>query len=270
MPATSRLSYWSKRRATWERNAQHWGPLAAKDLVNGLDKVQFLPESCVESSSLCLGLDCQYAGDVEHAELFFRRAVAVADKLIAEDKCRSNPINEGGYSQNLAVVIRGRAYSRWLLGAGLDRAEMRQVAEHMVTWCLTKALDRKRIHDSMTMSPYMEGVRAAMVACDLDLAAEFLRTKHKFHWHHALERDLWTRLIAAYPDVNDDLKEEVEAFFDRVRDPDFEEKPDGKVPTFLNRDILALETGIIRQMYVINNSALDPVDPKDVIRAVAR
>ena len=269
MPAAERSSYYAKRYGVWERNAQHWGPLAAQNLENELDRVQFLPESCVESSGLFLGLDCRYAGDAVHGNLFLSRAVAVADKLIGDDKCRSNPVNEAAFPKNLGVVIRGRTYSRWLLGEALDRTEMRRVAQHMVEWCLTKALDHKRIHDSMTMSPYMEGVRAAMVGCDLDLAAEFLRTKHKFRWHHAIERDLWTRLIAAYPEVDDELNEEVEVFFDRVRDPDFEERADGKIPTFINRSILALETGIIRQMYVVNASALDPVDPEDVIREVA-
>ena len=270
MAATRRVSYRSKRRAIWEQNAEHWGPLASEDPFRDWQKHRFIPESSVEDGSLCLGLDCMYAGDVEHARLFYQRAIAVADRLIAEDKCRSNPINEAGYPHNLAAVIRGRAYSRWLLENELNRAEMRQVAEHITAWCLTKATDHKRFHSSMTMNYYMEGVRAAMVACDLDLAADYLKAKHQFRWHHGLERALWTRLIAAYPDVNDDLKEEVEAFFNRVRDPDFEEKPDGKIPTFINRDILALETGIIRQMYVINDSALDPVAPEAVIEAVAK
>ncbi len=60
------------------------------------------------------------------------------------------------------------------------------------------------------------------------------------------------------------------AFFDRVRDPDFEEKLDGKTPTYIGREILALETGIIRQMYLINQSATDEVDPQAVIEAIAR
>lgn len=65
------------------------------------------------------------------------------------------------------------------------------------------------------------------------------------------------------------MRQEVESFFDRVRDPDFEEKPDGKIPTFIRRDILALDTGIIRQMYLVNASPLDTLDPKAVIEAVA-
>jgi hypothetical protein len=64
------------------------------------------------------------------------------------------------------------------------------------------------------------------------------------------------------------LREEVESFFDRVRDPDFKEVLNG-LPTFVNREALALDTGIIRQMYFVNTSPQDPVDPNMVIDAVA-
>jgi hypothetical protein len=224
----------------------------------------------VESASLCYAFVCLYAKDERNAETFCRRAIAVADRIIADNKCRANDVCEAAYPKNLGVVIRGRAYARWLLGEGLDRAAMRQVSEYMATWCLSKAMDCKRFHDSMTMNVYMEGVRAAMVACDLDRAAELLKTKQKLRWHHGVERSLWRRLIEAYPDIGDGLKVELEVFFDRVRDPDFEERVEGGPSTFINREILALETGIIRQMYVINASPHDDPDPKKVIEAIAR
>jgi hypothetical protein len=220
------------------------------------------------------GLTCLYANDRGHAAASLRRAIKHANRVEATDLCKSHPVAEAGFPANLAVVIRSRTYARWLLGESLDRGEMRQVAEYLTAWCLTKATDCKRFHRSMTMSIYLDGVRAAMVSCDLDHAAELLKTKHKFQWHHAGERDLWTRLIAAYPEVSLDLRGEVEEFFDRVRDPDFEEfeldAHGQKIRTFFNREILALETGIIRQMYVVNRSALDPVEPGAVIEAVAR
>jgi hypothetical protein len=266
--------YHHKHRAHWESNEQNWDRVLAMDVFANWELPDPLPAVRVEGSSLVLALECFCAGDTEHGAAFCRQAISVANRIIAEDRCTSNPVAEAGYPKNLAEVLRGRAYAQWLLGAELDRAEMRRVGEHLATWCLTKATDFKRFHRSMTMSVYLDAVRAAMVACDLDYAVKLLKTKHKFRWHHAGERDLWTRLIAVYPDIGPDLRQELEVFFDRVRDPDFDEFEWGefgrKIRTFINREILALETGIIRQMYVVNASALDPVDPKAVIEAVAR
>jgi hypothetical protein len=275
MSVPRRITYFAKRRADWQRQGTAWDKLAAKDLVSELDEPNSMPEMSVEDRSLTPGLACLYVGDRAHGEAFCRRAIAVADRIVAEDKCRANEVCEAGYPENLGVVLRGRAYARWLLGEPLERAELRRVAEHMVEWCLTKAMDRGRFTDSITMCHYLEGVRAAMVACDLDYASDLLKTKQPFLWHHAVERDLWARLVGAYPDVGPELREEVEEFFDRIRDPDFDEviatdSQGRKVHTFINREILAMETGIIREMYLASDSALEPVDPVRVLREVAR
>jgi hypothetical protein len=263
-------SYKVKRTSHWARNRAAWDKLTNDDPFQDWDVPDPLPERLVEGIELHGALACLYADDRAHGDAFCERAIAVAERIIAEDRCRSNPVAEAGYPRNLGAVMRGRAYSRWLLGEPLDRPEMRRMAEYIATWCLTKALDRRRFHDSRTMNIYLEGVRAAMVACDLDYAAELLKTKHEFRWHHAVERDLWTRLIAAYPEVDEPLRMEFETFFDRVRDPDFEDLPGGHPPpTFVNREILALETGIIRQMYLVNASALEPVSAEAVIEPVA-
>lgn len=264
-----RISYRARRLDIWKSAENDWPKMASENPFANWERPKQMPELGVEDLNLLPALECLYAGDPTNGKSFLRHAIDVADRLIEEDRCRASPICDAGYPHNLGVVLRGRAYSRWLLGDPLDRKDMRRVAECMTEWCLTKAIDKKRFHDSITMCTYLEGVRAAMIACDLDYASELLKTKHKFRWHHAAERDLWTRLIAAYPDVSAELRQEVEAFFDRVRDPDFEEKPDGKIPTFIRRDILALETGIIRQMYLINASPHDPDDPKAVIEAVS-
>ena len=70
------------------------------------------------------------------------------------------------------------------------------------------------------------------------------------------------------PKIGARLRDDFEVFFDHIRDPDFKEVLDG-LPTFINREALALDTGIIRQMYLVNASPLDPVDPNAVIEAVA-
>jgi len=273
MTTSTKPSFAVKHKTRWNETADGWDRLLEKDYTDTLDRDP-MPEGFVESLSLKYGLYCLYAGDHEHADAFCRRAIVLADQIIADDKCRANPIREQGYPRNVGEVFRGKTYAKWLLGEPLDRKLMYRVAESMREWCLTKAIDQKQFHDSITMNMYMEGVRAAMIASDLDYASELLKTKHKFRWHHAIERNLWTQVIAAYPDVPQVLREDVETFFDRVRDPDFKEEEWSDtahrfIPTFINREILALDTGIIRQMYIINASPLDPVDPKAVIEAVA-
>jgi hypothetical protein len=267
-------SYAERYSAIWTSVGDGWDQMLENDpFEKSADRELLAPEIAPETQLLD-GLRCLYASDRIHGDEFLQRATKHANRVEADNLCRANEVCEAGYPHNLAVVVRSRAYARWLLGETLARSEMRSVGEYLTTWCLTKATDHRRFHDSITMCFYLQGVRAAMIACDLDYAAELLKTKHKFRWHHAGERDLWTRLIAAYPEVSLDLRGELEEFFDRVRDPDFEEfeldAHGQKIRTFINREILALEAGIIRQMYVVGRSALDPVEPGAVIEAVAR
>jgi len=243
--------------------------VALEDRLTDWSKSFQLPES-VASMPLENALLCLYAADQVHGNQFLERAVTFADRLIAEDRCHANPTVKQGYPRNEGVILRSRNYARWLLGQRLDQSALRIVAGHLTTWCLTKAIDHARFHDSITMSIYLDGVRAAMVSGDVEYVRELLATKHAFRWHHAKERELWTRLAATYPELDSEFRDDVEGFFDRVRDPDFQELPDGRVPTYINRKMLALESGIIRQMYVMNASKDDPVVAQDVVRAVAR
>lgn len=266
-------SFATKHRDHWERNAQAWGPLSEAELFRNWTLNDRVPELRVEDTELHCALACFYAQDRTHAHQFCRRAILVADRIIAEDLCLANPVCEAGHPQNVALVLRGLTYAKWLLGEPIERKALHRVAEYLAEWSLTKAVDRKRFNDSATMNTYLEGVRAAIITCDLDYGAELLKIKQKFRWHHAVERELWARFISAYPEISSALREEFEGFFDRVRDPDFEEFEWGefgrKIYTFINREILALETGIIRQMYLVNASPLDLVDATAVIQAVA-
>jgi hypothetical protein len=221
------------------------------------------------SQPLRLALQCAYADDDCRAKVFFERAVQNADRLIAEKRYLDTKVAESGHPRNLAEILCGRAYACWLLGARLGRCDIRRAAEHFVTWCRTKAEDRRSFNDSLTMSYYLAGVRAAMIACDLDYASELLRANDRLRWHHAREFDLWRRLVAMYPEVTDEFDTEFEIFFDVVRDPDFGDADDiGRV--FIRRIWVALETGIIREMYIVNASPHDDPDPKAVVTAVAR
>jgi len=254
------------------------------------DKKSDLPSVCV-TNELSIGLVCLYAGDWERGAIFLDRTIRNAHRLEAEDRFHDTEVAEAGYPLSHAEVIRARALARWLLDEPLtradpwfaakmtpvsgithdfskfNRADFRKAAEMYVAWCLTKAEDRKRFVSSYTMSIYLQGVRCAMIANELDYAGELLGTKQRLRWHHGTERELWTCLATTYPAMKLKLREDVASFFDRVRDPDFKEVLDG-LPTSVDREALALDTGIIRQMYFVNTSPLDPVDPNAVIDAV--
>jgi hypothetical protein len=217
---------------------------------------------------LSIGLTCLYSGDQRTASVFLRRTIRNADRLETEDRFHDTEVAEAGFPRSHAEVIRARALARWLLGEPMNRADLRKAAEMFISWCLTRAEDHKRFSSSLTMDSYLHGVRAALIAHDLDCVRNSLSTKHTFRWHHGNERDLWTRLVNACPRIDAKLRTEIECFFDRVRDPEFKEVLDG-LPTAIDREALALDTGIIRQMYLVNASPLDLVDPQAVVEAVA-
>ncbi|HNQ24956.1 MAG TPA: hypothetical protein PKK06_17905 [Phycisphaerae bacterium] len=263
-----RASYKNRYRKKWAVNESGLDQLIGEDSFDARwDRPSDTPAVRVWHE-LSIGLTCLYSGDERRAKVFLCRTIRNADRLEAEDRFHDTEVAEAGHPYDLAEVIRARALAHWLLGEPLNRADLRRAAEMFVTWCLTKAEDRRRFIDSLTMSIYLQGVRCALMANDLDYARDLLATKHKFQWHHGNERELWMRVVSAFPKIDARLREDIEVFFDRVRDPDFKEVQD-RLPTFINREALALDTGIIRQMYLVNGAPLDQVYPQAVIDAVA-
>lgn len=264
----TKVSFTQKYSRRWADYESSYDELARNDSRAGhWDRAKDLPAGSV-TANLSDGLVCAYAGDDVRARILFERAISYANRLEAEDRFHDTEVAEAGHPHDLAEVVRARALAHWLLGEPLNRADFRKAAEMFVTWCVTKAEDRRRFNDSVTMNVYLQGVRCALVACDLGFSGELLATKHKFRWHHCEEKALWTRLVSERPKIGARLRDDFEVFFDHIRDPDFKEVLDG-LPTFINREALALDTGIIRQMYLVNASPLDPVDPNAVIEAVA-
>lgn len=266
---TSNVSYKDQYRRRVSDADASWQRLIDREIHEQTwDKPSHTPEEPV-NLNVTFALQCAYGADRCRSEVLLKRAVKYGDGILELDLCRATPVSKAGYPGNVGAIVRGRAYARWLLGGPLDRAELRQAAEHLVTWCLTKANDRRRFSDSLTMDVYVGGVRAALVAWDLDYARELLATRHALRWHHGRQRELWTSLVQRYPDIDQELRDEIEDLFDDVRDPDFEEVIDG-METFITQDWVRFETGIIRQMVLINDSPLDPIDPQIVIKAVSR
>ncbi|HNU47166.1 MAG TPA: hypothetical protein PKH26_17920 [Phycisphaerae bacterium] len=265
----ARASYYARRYAVWSANDSGWTQIIREDRdAKNWGRPSHLPGTSV-STPLHFGLDCLYVGDVQRGRVFVERAIRNADRLTAEGRYLDTEIARAGHPRNLAEILRGRVYARWLLGEALDRRTLHQVAEYIATFCRTKADDRKSFNDSTTMNDYLQSVRAALIACDLDYAGQLLNVRDRFRWHHGREKDLWLRLARMHPDLTDEFDEEFERFFDRVRDPDFLDSDEiGRV--HVDRDCLALETGILREMYIINASPYDDPSPQAVIDAVAR
>ncbi len=153
----------------------------------------------------------------------------------------------------------------------MGRKELRGASGHFATWCMAMAEDHERFDDPLTMDFFIAAVRTAIVASDLDYASELLRTNRELRWNFAEQRSLFGRMIQMYPDLTDAFDIEFEAFFDKVRDPDYHDGPPQRIEKWIphDREMLALETGIIREMYVVRSSPHDAVDPKAVIEAIA-
>ncbi len=81
---------------------------------------------------------------------------------------------------------------------------------------------------------------------------------------------MWARFVERHPRFDEEFREEFERFFDRVRDPEFKDESGTEdAMVYVRHEWLALDMGVIRQMYLINASPHDPVDPQAVIDAVA-
>jgi len=261
-------SYRNQYYRRWKDDEASFDGILSNDIFEERwDRASDLPAMPV-TVRLADGLACAYAGDMKRALCLFELTIRYADRREAEDRFHDTEVAEAGYPCNLAETLQARAYARWLLGEGLDRDQVRKAAEHFVEWCLTKPDDCRRFVSPVTMGFYLGGIRAAAVTGDIDYARQIAEAPHRFTDYHAEERNVWVRLLTEYPRVSADFRKEFECFFDRVRDPDFQVMVRG-YPTFVRRDWLALDTGIIREMYLVNASPLDPVDPKAVIEAVA-
>ena len=261
-----RLQKWLEHRDGWDQLvSQEWEQRKEANWPRASDK-----PSWRVTQPLRDGLECLCAGQDEHGETLLRRAVRNADRLISEDRLHDTEIADIDYPRPLGEIVQGRAYAKWLLDEPLDRDTIRKAAEHLVTWCLTKPDDHKRFISNVTMDYYLTGVRCALIAFDIPYASELVSTKQRFLFHHLNEKQLWARFVERYPRFDDEFRDEFEKFFDRVRDPEFKDESGTKdAMIYVRHEWLALDMGIIRQMYLLNASPLDPVDPQVVIDAVA-
>lgn len=258
-------SYSAAHQRLWHAHPSAWDKLRAKDPFDGWTRGAYFTGDVRVDQSLKLSLECLWAREDAYAQVFLVQTIQIADRCLAEDKFQDHPMSEQAYPRNFATVLQGRAYASWLLGEPLAVDVLKQAAELLRTWCLTKSGLTGRSRSDIDMNDYLRAVRTAFVAGDVAVASDYLTLKAKFRWHHAIERALWTKLITQVPSASAEFRLEFEEFFDRVRDPEF---PEAK-QVFISKKVLALESGMIRQKYLVNSSPDDPLDPKAVIAAVA-
>jgi len=262
------VTHLEKRRERWRQNTASLDQIIANDVFSEDWDRSFDTPGVEVWHTLHIALACLYAGDEHRGYILLKRAISYADRLESEDRFHDTEVAECAYPGSLAEVLQARAYASWLLGEGLDRNAIKRAAQLFVDWCLTKPDDCRRFVSPVTTGFYLQGIRAGAVSGDIDFARKTAEAPHRFTEYHAEERDLWRSLLTTYPRLNQRFREQFEEFFDRVRDPDFQVTVGG-YPTFVRREWLALDTGIIRQMYLVNATPLEPLDPKAVIEAVA-
>lgn len=120
-----------------------------------------------------------YCGDRvgKESRAFLRRAVAVGERAIEEDKCRLQqsrrffPINRGR-------TLRAMAYAQWLLGRRLDSKALIQAAKDVKSWCDGITLRSK--WEDINEKRYAGAVAMTLLADDVPCALALLDESRPF------------------------------------------------------------------------------------------
>jgi len=217
------------------------------------------PESRAEDE-LILALELLYADrKSSEAQEFLRRALAVSERTTQENKLTSE-LCEAAFPLNRGGLLRSHAYSLALLGHELDTASLIQASSDFEGWCKHY---KKGEWDSQSQAYYLAGVRLAIIAGDWERSERLLKIRKSFKWHQR-QFELLKRLVEEFclRHVDDpDYLASFDEYFDYVRDPNL--NPD----VFMEKHILGLELGIIRDKYLVSPDL--SIDWKRIISAVS-
>jgi hypothetical protein len=108
----------------------------------------------------------------KESRAYLRRAVAVGERAIEEDKCRlSHP--RGFFPVNRGRTLRALAYAQWLLGRRLDSKALIQAANDFKAWCdgITlrsdwEDINEKRYAGAVAMKLLADDVPGALALLD--------------------------------------------------------------------------------------------------------
>jgi len=169
-----------------------------------------------------MALRCLYADQQELGRQYLRRAIAVAERALKEDKCRSERC-KGGWPWNEGRLKRTLAYARALGGERFDTTLVVQASERLSEWCAGTA---KRDWDEMDQLVLLAAIRLALLAGDAERARTLLRTKRSLK-ANAEEKELLQGLAEVRPpSERAPLAKPFKAFFDKVRDPGYKPPAD--------------------------------------------
>lgn len=189
------------------------------------------------------------------ADECFRRVLRISERTFKEDKLHQERPRDF-WPGNRGHLLRVRAIAAGCLGQLLDCAALIQSSDDYLSEAPAEGLS----WDSYAQAHYLTAIRLALLSGDLKRTQELLSTRRSFKWH-ATEHDLLRRMLATNRPPGAVTLEEVDQYFDVIRDPDFKPK------VFMDLEIARVEWAAIRDRYFISPDG--QVDWNRAIAAIA-
>ncbi|MEM7682727.1 MAG: hypothetical protein AAF288_12280 [Planctomycetota bacterium] len=217
---TSQTLKGKKWIARYKDNVSSWAEiLDTANPYENWDTIRFLGHA--QAIELSLALRALYAnGDPMWTKAFARQSIGVFDRILAEDKCRSDN-NIDQFPGNRARTYESKAIAIALLENRTDQALWRAAADDFIAW-VERAYD-----DAAYAFMYQADVSAALCArliCgDAAEALDVLKRAPRWRKWHTPDVPVLKRLaevLAEDKPIPPDLVEQLEAVFEEVRDPD--------------------------------------------------
>jgi hypothetical protein len=218
------------------------------------------PESAAEDKLLDAVEILYGRGDADLAQRFLERGLEITERTLAEGKLLS-PLCQDHAPQNQGDLLRARTYSLAMLGKPVDEASLLAASAAIEEAC---AKHPRGNWDDYEEAKYLSAVRLALLGGSAQTTQRLLQQRRAFRSHveeHELLQALTTALSAGVPVRDEAFKSRFDAYFDQVRDPDYDPEEYSRVP------ILRLEIGLLRDKYLISPDG--QIDWQRAIDAIA-
>lgn len=226
--------------AEFHRNVQDYPALISTDPFENWDR-STQPDGHAEIG-LWLGTQSFYAGDPgEFGERFLRRSKLVCDRIISDEKWKT--------PQRVRIRIRAttfriRSYLNVFESGYFDLDALRRASLDYEEWCLV-CLKGTWTWDAVQQD-YLTSILLALFADDFQRAQHLIEKKKKYHFHieflDILKSIAYSGAATPWP-KSSDAYEKFTAYFDKIRDPDYQPKEATEVP------LRRLELGFIQEKY---------------------
>lgn len=199
-------------------------------------------------------------GEFELARQFLDRCLMIADRALRENTLQSARCLENA-PENLGRLKRTQAYARAILGEPFDESAMLEASGVFEEACADYP---RRKWDDFQEATYLEAIRLGLLSGSAATIQRLLQRRRSFS-SHVEEHDLYRALAVASAVgriVQDDaFRNRFDAFFDLVRNPNYDPVEYSPVP------ILRLEISLLRDKYLISSSGT--IDWQRAINAMA-